>query len=73
MTEEIDEPSEGDYITEDHIHFYQYGKLVVTVPMEDEFSPSDWRPYIKTHMEKEQFYPSIWWVSDHGNYHLLSV
>lgn len=23
--------------------------------------------FIRDHMEKNQFWPSIWWISDHGN------
>lgn len=57
-----DEPGEDDYKTEDHRHFYQYGKLVVTVPEEH-----DWEPYIKAHMLKQQFFPSVFSISDHGN------
>jgi hypothetical protein len=64
---EEDLPCEEDYITTDHTHFYQYGKLAVTVPMEDEFMPRPWQPYVKKHMEENNFYPSVWLMSDHGN------
>lgn len=73
------EPQEDDYTTEDHIHFYQYGKLVVTVPKVilpgfkgDDCEVDDWRPHVKAHMDKEQFWPNVFWISDHGNAHLLS-
>lgn len=23
--------------------------------------------FVKTHMEQEQYWPEIWWISDHGN------
>lgn len=72
MEEEF-ELTEGDYVTEDYIHFYQYGKLVLTIPMVDEFSPDDWTSHIKQHMEENNFYPNVWWVSDHGNANLLSL
>lgn len=68
-----DEPQEDDYKTEDHIHFYQYGKLVVTVPMADGFEAEDWMPHVRAHVEKEQYFPNVWWISDHGNAHLISV
>jgi hypothetical protein len=64
----LDQPEEGDYTTEDHQHFYQYGKLVVEVA-EDE----DWQPYVKAHMEASKFFPNVFWISDHGNAHLLSL
>lgn len=57
---------EDDYCTEDHHNFYQNGKLVVEVPEGEE-----WEPYIREHMEKEGFFPSVWFISDHGNEHLL--
>lgn len=66
--EEFSDPEEGDYTTEDHRHFYQNRKLVVTVGEED-----DWRPAVKAHMEAEQFWPNVWLISDHGNAHLLSM
>ncbi len=103
-----DQPQEGDYTTEDHLNFYQYGKLVVEVPNEkqarnawineqekagkedsryadDDLDPEyvynvedfryndDWKPHVKAHMEKEQFFPNIFWISDHGNVNLLSI
>lgn len=62
------EPEEGDYTTEDHIHFYQYGKCVVVVPDGEE-----WAAVVKAHMDREQFWPNVYFVSDHGNSHLLSL
>jgi hypothetical protein len=67
--DEVDtEPEEGDYTTGDHRKFYQYGKLVCEVP-EDE----DWQDHVRRHMNKEQFWPNVWWISDHGNAHLLNA
>jgi hypothetical protein len=66
--EEDDQPGEDDIFTEDHHHFYQYRKLVVTVP-----EGEDWKPYLREYVEREQFFPNVWWVSDHGNPHLISV
>ena len=63
------EPEEGDYTTEDHRHFYQFGKLVVTVPDDDGY---DWRVFVSEHMEQEEYYPNVWFISDHGNAHLLT-
>jgi hypothetical protein len=63
-----DEPEEGDYITEDHEKFYQYGKFVLTVDEDD-----DYKKCIREHMEENKFYPSVWFISDHGNAHLIDM
>lgn len=60
------EPQEDDYQTEDYQKFYQYGKLVVEVP-----DGEDWEPYVKSHMMKNNFFPSVFAISDHGNSCLL--
>lgn len=59
--EEI-EPEEGDYTTDDHRAFYQNGKLAVLVPPGD-----DWEPHVLAHMKRENYWPNVWSISDHGN------
>jgi hypothetical protein len=71
--DELTEPQDDDILTEDHRHFYQYHKLILTVPLDDDGEVEDWKPHMREYLEKEQFYPNIWWVSDHGNTHLISV
>jgi hypothetical protein len=63
-----DEPEEGDYITEDHCQFYQYGKLVLELEPEDDHVAA-----LRAHMEKNQFWPDAWWISDHGNAHRIDM
>lgn len=29
--------------------------------------------FVKEHMEEQQFWPNIWWVSDHGNSWLIDT
>lgn len=70
LEEDIHDPQEGDYITEDYRKWYQYGKLVLDLTEEE---GEHWRNHIKTHMDKERFWPSVWWISDHGNAHILSL
>lgn len=71
--EEPTEPEEGDYTTEDYRKFYQYGKLVVSIPMEDyDADPDCWTKAVKEHMNSQRFWPSVWHCSDHGNWSLLS-
>ena len=69
LEEELpDEPQEGDYTTEDHQKFYQYGKLVLELD-ED----ADHVAELKKHMETEQFFPDAWFISDHGNAHRIEL
>jgi hypothetical protein len=66
--DEFNEPEEGDYTTGDHCKFYQYGKLVLTVGPDDDHIAA-----LKAHMEEAQFWPNAWFVSDHGNAHLMDL
>jgi hypothetical protein len=66
--DEPGEPEEGDYTTEDHRRFYQYGKLVVEVDDGEE-----WAHAVKAHMDEEQFWPDVWFISDHGNAHIIEM
>lgn len=67
---EFDQPEEGDYTTEDHVHFYQWGKLAFVV---EGGSDGDHVAALKAHMEREKFFPNAWFVSDHGNAHLMEL
>ncbi len=60
-----DEPEveEGDITTEDHTRWYQYGKLYFT---------GDEKGLLKK-MNKDKFWPNVWFVSDHGNAHLVTL
>src|SRR6185503_21331843 len=64
------EPEEGDITTEDHIHFYQYGKLWLIVPyktaivlkgsqrlVETYDERVDYRKAVKAQMKKDNFFP----------------
>lgn len=62
------EPGENDLTTEDHIHFYLYGKLVLTI--ED---GHDMKQELLVWMDRESYYPSVYWISDHGNAHLINL
>lgn len=62
------EPDEDDITTSDHLTFYASGREIVRVGADD-----DWRPAVRAWMERSQFYPNVWWISDHGNPHLLSL
>jgi hypothetical protein len=66
--DEPNEPEEGDLVTEDHVNFYQDGKRVLRVRDGD-----DWQDAVRQHMEADRFWPDVWWISDHGNPHLLNI
>ena len=65
--EELREPEEDDITTEDDIHFYQYHKLAFKLT-EDE----DRNEGIKRELDKMQFWPNVWSISDHGNASLIN-
>lgn len=62
------EREEDDYATEDYRTWYQYGKVVLQLGEDD-----DWKAAIREHMLVCNFFPNVWFISDHGNEHLLSV
>jgi len=74
---EDNEPQEGDYVSEDHIHWYEHGtgKLLLTTaePDDPHSSSSNMVELIKQHMEEQQFWPNCFWISDHGNAHRISL
>jgi len=64
-------PEEGDLTTSDHIHFYQDGRHVLTIRGgADASETSMWRQ-LDAYMKRSNFYPNVWFISDHGNAHLL--
>ena len=65
---EAEGPDEDDWITEDHRRFYSGGKLQCEVP--DNPNASVW-PHLRRCMERQSFYPNVWFQSDHGNLHLM--
>lgn len=58
-----DEPDEDDITTGDHHRWYQSGKLYFTG---DEAG-------LRAKMEQDKFWPNVWFISDHGNSHLITV
>lgn len=60
------EPEEGDITTEDYRKFYQYGRIYLQVGRD-----ADWRKSVNRQMKKDGFFPNVWFISDHGNAHLM--
>ena len=69
---EPDEPQEEDLVTDDHQRFFRFGmsdrRPVVQVPENE-----DWRIHVKVYMDRTMYWPNVWFISDHGNAHLLSL
>ena len=67
--DEPEEPDEGDWTTEDHRRFYSDRELVLDLPA-DTGECEMWAA-IETRMKEDGFWPNVWWISDHGNAHLM--
>jgi hypothetical protein len=67
--EVVDEPQEDDYVTSDHNTFYQYGKPVIKLGVNATI-PDMWEA-LDEHMAENKWFPSCWFISDHGNAHLM--
>ena len=64
------EPEECDWITEDHKTFVEHGSPRVRFDVEPDI---DWRISVNYRMDKDQFWPNVWSLSDHGNWCLLDA
>ncbi len=62
------EPVEGDITTKDHKEFYQDGKMILSVP-ED----ADHCAALAIWMKDNGIFPSVWFISDHGNAELIEM
>lgn len=72
---EATEPQEDDYTTTDHIHWYQYGQLVLTTADSNDPHASADNAFalVKAHMDGAKWWPNVWFISDHGNAHLVQL
>lgn len=69
-----DEPEYEDIITSDHITFAQRtvaGDRVL-FRLDPDATTEDMWARLNQWMDDNQFYPSVWFISDHGNAHLMS-
>jgi hypothetical protein len=69
--EEDYEPCEGDLVTYDHRRVYEWGcgDHSAFLVGEDE----DFKAACRKYMDENRFWPNVWFISDHGNCHLLEV
>lgn len=64
-------PEEDDITTTNHREFYQSGKLLLRL---NEAEAADDRMIwfrLDQAMRESNFFPNVWFVSDHGNAHLM--
>jgi hypothetical protein len=66
-----DEPEECDLVTYDHVYFWEVGgttgQPVLIVGEGQELWPT-----LEAYMDAQEFWPNVWFVSDHGNAHLMT-
>jgi hypothetical protein len=62
------EPEEEDIVTSDHMNFYQNGKVIFELKEDD-----DHIEHLREWMSLNNFYPNVWFISDHGNAHLMEL
>jgi type I site-specific restriction endonuclease len=60
--EDEGEPDEEDITTTDHQNFYYLRKKIASSPSE-----------AKAWMKKNNYFPTVWFVSDHGNAHVTDL
>ena len=65
--QDCEAPTEDDYTSTDYTRWYQYGKLVLITNVET------CETELKSHMDKESFWPNAWFISDHGNHIQLEL
>lgn len=65
-------PQEGDLVTYDHRNLYVWGaglrKSVLLVTNVNRFNAQ-----VRAYMKRDGFFPNVWFISDHGNAHLIDV
>jgi hypothetical protein len=69
FNEEPNEPGEEDITTTDHQRFYLSGKMFATVDI-DATDKEMWS-ILNAAMTQASYFPDVWFISDHGNAHLI--
>lgn len=82
-------PQDEDLVTSDHVHFYSHGGPNRLAFELQETSTGHYRVHarglqvpgqyatveraIRAYMQASQFWPNCWFISDHGNAHLMDL
>ncbi len=71
------EPSEEDWVTEDYVTFRAWQgleKISLRPEPGTKATPADdWAVQLKAEMDRQKFWPDVWWLSDHGNAHRIDL
>lgn len=67
-TDREDEPSEGDYVWDDAKQTVYEVEGRYLGRFEDQDAAEE---FIVKRMARQKFWPNVWWLSDHGNFHPL--
>lgn len=79
-----EEPQEEDLVTNDYVTFWRHGMndrnpvFIVPIDAEGFESGKTWQQCVREYMEWQedsgnQYWPNVWFISDHGNSVLLSL
>jgi hypothetical protein len=74
-----DEPCDGDLVTYDYEFFYELGSTsIFEIKLKRGYKvrvsdSTDWRDEVREYMDSQNFWPNVYFVSDHGNVTLLSL
>lgn len=69
MEEDFDGPEDDDVTTGDHENFYRSERLWLVVSPNS--SPAAMWKRIDAQMKRDGFFPNVWFISDHGNAHIM--
>jgi len=71
--DEPTEPEEGDWVTEDHRTFVSHGSPRDRFTVPDGYDWETVLTVLRARMDADRFWPNVWFISDHGNAHLILV
>ena len=66
-----DEPEEGDLYTHDHRTVYVWGGRRKPALIVDDVAR--FNATVRAFMKRDNFFPNVWFISDHGNAHLIDI
>jgi hypothetical protein len=65
-----DEPEDDDWVTSDHVTFTQAGRVILSLEGRD-CNDSEMWAHIRAAMSAANYWPNVWFISDHGNAYLM--
>lgn len=64
------QPEDEDWITSDYVHWYPFNgpRHLLTVT-----NPNRWGVEMKAKMERDEWWPNLWYLGERGEWNLLDV